>query len=253
MKTGLQNKVVLVTGGASGIGRASCLAFAAEGAKVVVADRDLEGGKETVAMMRNTGAETIFMHCDVSNAPDVEALVKRTLETYGRLDCAHNNAGIAGPTARTADYREQDWDEVIKVNLKGVWLCMGREIPEMVKQRSGVIVNTSSTTGLRGSRLASAYATSSHGIVGLTKSAALEYATDGIRINAVCPGIVDTPMIQRHIAGDPKRTAQFNAASPIGRMATPDEIAQTVLWLCSDAASYITGHILIADGGRTAQ
>jgi NAD(P)-dependent dehydrogenase (short-subunit alcohol dehydrogenase family) len=253
MKTGLQGKVALVTGGASGIGRASCLAFAAEGAKVVVADRDLEGGERTVAMVRDAGAEAIFVHCDVSNAADVEALVKKTLEAYGRLDCAHNNAGIAGPMARTADCREQEWDEVIRVNLKGVWLCMGREIPEMVKQRSGVIVNTASTAGLRGSRLASAYAASSHGIVGLTQSAALEYATDGIRINAVCPGIVDTPMIQRHIAGDPKRKAQFEAASPIGRLATPDEIAQAVLWLCSDAASYMTGHILIADGGRTAQ
>lgn len=253
MKTGLHGKSVLVTGGASGIGRASCMAFAAEGAKVVVADRDLEGGEGTACMIRDTGAEAIFVHCDVANAADVDALVKKTVETYGRLDCAHNNAGIAGPSARTGDCREQDWDEVIRVNLKGVWLCMRCELTEMVKQRSGAIVNTASTAGLRGSRLASAYAASSHGIVGLTKSAALDYATDGIRINAVCPGVVDTPMIQTRIAGDAKREAQFKASSPIGRMATPDEIAQVVVWLCSGTASYVTGHVLIADGGRTAQ
>ncbi len=253
MKTGLHGKVVLVTGGASGIGRAACLAFAAEGARVVVADRDSEGGEKTSAMVRKTGGQAIFAHCDVSMAADVEALVEKTVEAYGRLDCAHNNAGIAGSAARTADCSEQDWDEVIRVNLKGVWLCMRHEIAQMLKQRSGAIVNTASTAGLRGSRLASAYAASSHGIVGLTQSAALDYATDGIKINAVCPGIVDTPMIQTRIAGDAKREAQFKAASPIGRMATPDEIAQVVVWLCSDAASYVTGHVLIADGGRTAQ
>jgi NAD(P)-dependent dehydrogenase (short-subunit alcohol dehydrogenase family) len=253
MKTGLHGKVVLVTGGASGIGRATCLAFAAEQAKVAVADRDAEGAEKTVAMVRETGAEAIFMRCDVSSAGDVEALVKWTLETYGRLDCAHNNAGIAGPMARTADCSEHDWDEVIRVNLKGVWLCMKFEIAQMLKQRSGVIVNTASTAGLRGSRFAGAYAASSHAIVGLTKSAALEYVSEGIRINAVCPGIVDTPMMQRAIAGDTRREAQFKAASPIGRMATPEEIAQAVVWVCSDMASYITGHAMVVDGGRTAQ
>ena len=253
MKTGLEGKVVLVTGGASGIGRASCLAFAREGAKVVVADMALEGGEETASRVRETGGEAIFVRFDVSNTSDVEALVKKTMEAYDRLDCAHNNAGIAGPMARTADCSEQDWDDVIKVNLKGVWLCMKYEIAEMVKQGSGVIVNTASTAGLRGARLASAYAASSHGVVGLTKSAALEYATDGIRINAVCPGIVDTPMIRRHIAGDAKREAQFKAGSPIGKIGTPDEIAQAVVWLCSDGASYVTGQAMVVDGGRTAQ
>jgi NAD(P)-dependent dehydrogenase (short-subunit alcohol dehydrogenase family) len=253
MKTGLHDKVALVTGGASGIGRASCLVFATEGAKVVVVDRDLEGGEKTVAMVRDTGAEAIFVRCDVSNTGEVEVLVKRTLEAYGRLDCAHNNAGIAGPMVRAADCSEQDWDEVIRVNLKGVWLCMRYQIAQMVKQHSGVIVNTTSTAGLRGSRLASAYAASSHGIVGLTKSAALEYIGEGIRINAVCPGIVDTPMIQRYITGDAKREAQFKTASPIGRMAAPDEIAKTVVWLCSDASSYVSGSVVIVDGGRTAQ
>lgn len=253
MKTGLQGKAVLVTGGASGIGRTACLAFAAEGARLVVGDKDFDGGEETAAMVRDAGGQAIFVHCDVSTPADVEALVGKTVEAYGSLDCAHNNAGIGGPMARTADYSENDWDEVIRVNLKGVWLCMRHEIAQMLRQRSGAIVNTASTAGVRGSRLASAYAASSHGIVGLTRSAALDYATDGIRINAVCPGIVDTPMIQTRIAGDAKREAQFKAASPMGRMATPDEIAQVVVWLCSDAASYVTGHVLMADGGRTAQ
>jgi NAD(P)-dependent dehydrogenase (short-subunit alcohol dehydrogenase family) len=253
MKTGLVGKVVLTTGGASGIGRASCLAFASEGAKVVVADMTPEAGEETISMARQAGGQAVFVRADVSNASDVDVLVTKTVEKYGRLDCAYNNAGIGGPMARTADYSEQDWDDVIRVNLKGVWLCMRREIAEMVRKRSGVIVNTASTAGLRGARLASAYAAGSHGVVGLTRSAALEYAADGIRINAVCPGIVDTPMIRRHIGGDPKREAQFKAASPIGRMATPGEIAQAVVWLCSEASSYLTGHTMVVDGGRTAQ
>jgi NAD(P)-dependent dehydrogenase (short-subunit alcohol dehydrogenase family) len=253
MKTGLEGRVVLVTGGASGIGRASCLAFACERARVVAADVAVEGGEETASMARQAGGEAIFVRADVSKASDVDALMANIMEKYGRLDCAHNNAGIAGPMARTADCSEQDWDDVIRVNLKGVWLCMRREIAEMAKQRSGVIVNTASTAGLRGTRFACAYAAGSHGVVGLTKSAALEYAMDGIRINAVCPGIVDTPMIRRHIGGDAKREAQFKAASPVGRMAAPGEIAQAVVWLCSDAASYLTGHALVLDGGRTAQ
>ena len=253
MKTGLEGRIVLVTGGASGIGRASCLAFVGEGARIVVADMALEGGEETASLARRAGGEAIFVRADVSKASDVDVLVAKAVEKYGRLDCAHNNAGIAGPMARAADCSEQDWDDIIRVNLKSIWLCMKREIAEMAKQRSGVIVNTASTAGLRGARLASAYAASSHGVVGLTRSAALEYATDGIRINAVCPGIVDTPMIRRHIGGDAKREAQFKAASPVGRMATPDEIAQAVVWLCSEGASYVTGHALVVDGGRTAQ
>ncbi len=253
MKTGLGDRVAIVTGGASGIGRASCLALVAEGAKVVVADISREGGEETVSVIRQTGGEAFFVRCDVSNLSDVETLVSETLRKYGRLDCAHNNAGIAGSMARTGDYSEQEWDSVVNANLKGVWLCMKFEIAQMLKQRSGVIVNTASTAGLRGSRFAAAYAASSHGVVGLTKSAALEYVTDGIRINAVCPGIVDTPMIRRHISGDAKREGQFNAASPVGRMATPEEIAQTVVWLFSDAASYVTGSAVVVDGGRTAQ
>jgi len=253
MNSGLKTKVVIVTGGASGIGRASCMAFAKEGAKVVVADVVVDAGEKTVAMIREVGSDAVFVRTDVSQASETEALIKKAVDTYGRLDCAHNNAGIAGPTVRTADCTEQDWASVIRTNLTGIWLCMKYEIAQMLKHRSGVIVNTASTAGLRGARLASAYAASSHGVVGLTKSAALEYIADGIRINAVCPGIVDTPMIRRHIAGDTKREAQFKAASPIGRMASPDEIAQAVVWVCSDAASYLTGHMMVVDGGRTAQ
>ena len=253
MKTALKGKVVLVTGGASGIGRASCLAFAGEGAKVVVADIAVEDGQRTAAMAREAGAEAIFVRADVSHASDVDAMVAKTVAEYGRLDCAHNNAGIAGPMGRTADCGEEDWDAVVAVNLKGVWLCMRRELAQMVKQRSGVIVNSASTAGLRGSRFASAYGACSHGVVGLTRSAALEYAADGIRINAVCPGIVDTPMIRRHIAGDAKREAQFKAAAPVGRMADADEIAQAVVWLCSDAARYVIGDAMVVDGGRIAQ
>lgn len=253
MKTGLAEKVVMVTGGASGIGRASCLAFGREGAKVVVADVDVEGGEETASIVRNSGGDAIFVRADISNASEAEMVVATALARYGRLDCAHNNAGIPGPLARTADYREEDWDKVVTINLKGIWLCMKYEIARMLPQHAGAIVNTASTAGLRGSRGAPAYAACSHGVIGLTRSAALEYIAEGIRINAVCPGIVDTPMIQRQIAGDDVKERQFNSASPIGRMATPDEIAQTVIWLCSDAAAYVVGQAIVADGGRTAQ
>jgi len=252
MNTGLKGKVVLVTGGASGIGRASCLKFGAEAAKVVVADTNAEGGEGTASRVRQAGGPAIFVPCDVTRASDVEDLVRKALAAYGRLDCALNNAGIAGPTARAGDLSEHDWDSVLTASLKSVWLCMKHELSPMLKQRSGVIVNTASTAGLRGARLAAAYSAGSHGVVGLTRSAALEYVADGIRINAVCPGIVDTPMIRSQIAGDAAREAQFRAASPIGRMATPEEIAEVVVWLCSDAASYVTGHAMAVDGGRTA-
>ncbi len=253
MDVGLRDKVVLVTGGASGIGRASCLAFAREGARVVVADVAVADGEATAAMIRETGGQASFVQADVSVAADVAALVRRTIEENGRLDCAHNNAGIAGPTARAADCSEEDWTAVINVNLTGVRLCMKYEIAQMVKQHAGVIVNTASTAALRGSRFASPYGACSHAIVGLTRSAALEYAADGIRVNAVCPGVIDTPMIQQRLAGDVKRQAQLEAGIPMGRMGTSEEIAQTVVWLSSNAASYVTGHVMVVDGGRTAQ
>ncbi|HOW73800.1 MAG TPA: SDR family oxidoreductase [Phycisphaerae bacterium] len=245
-------KVAVVTGAASGIGRASAIAFGQEGAKVVVSDIDAKGGDETVAKVMAAGGEALFAPCDVTNGAEVEALLKKTVAAYGRLDFAHNNAGIVASMGPTADCTEEDWDRTIRVNLKGVWLCMKHEIRQMLAQRGGVIVNTSSTAGVVGSKGASAYAAASHGIVGLTKTAALEYAEAGIRVNAICPGNTRTPMIERVLEKNPQVEPQMIGRIPLRRMATPEEIAATVVWLCSDAAAFVTGHTLIADGGVTA-
>ena len=244
-------KVALVTGGGSGIGRASALAFAREGAKVVVADVAVEGGAETVRLIQQRGGEATFIKTDVSQAADVEALVARAVQTYGRLDCAHNNAGIEGAAATTIDYAEDAWERVIAINLKGVWLCLKYEIPQMLKQ-GGAIVNTASTAGLVGYRGGAAYVASKHGVVGLTKTAALEYAKAGVRVNAVCPGAIDTPMMGRITGHRPQRTERMAAAEPVGRMGQPEEIAEAVVWLCSAAASFVTGHAMAVDGGITA-
>jgi len=245
-------KVALVTGGGSGIGRASALAFAREGAKVVVADVAVEGGEETVRLIQQHGGEAIFGKTDVSRAAEVEALVSRAVQTYGRLDCAHNNAGIEGAAATTIDYAEDAWERVIAINLKGVWLCMKYEIPHLLKQGGGAIVNTASTAGLVGYRGGSAYVASKHGVVGLTKTAALEYAKAGVRVNAVCPGAIDTPMMGRITGHRPQRAERMAAAEPVGRMGQPAEIAEAVVWLCSEAASFVTGHAMAVDGGITA-
>lgn len=245
----LEGKVALVTGGSSGMGRASALAFAREGAKVVVADVAVEGGKETVRKIKEAGGEAIFVKADVSKAAEVEALINKAIETYGRLDCAHNNAGVEGTIASTVDCTEESWDRTINVNLKGVWLCMKYEIPQMLKHGGGAIVNTSSTMGLVAERDVPAYVASKHGVVGLTKAAALEYAMAGIRINAVCPGTIRTPMMERVTGGDPKVEAEFTARLPIGRWGAPEEVAEAVVWLCSDAASFVTGHAMAVDGG----
>lgn len=249
----LEGKVALVTGGSSGIGRACAIAFARVGARVVIADLAVEGGEETLDLIRQAGGEGLLVRTDVSKAVEVEALVAKTVETYGRLDCAHNNAGIAGALAPLAQCTEENCDNILTTNLKSVWLCMKYEIPQMLKQGGGSIVNTSSTAGLSGSRYASAYAASSHGVIGLTKSAALEYAEAGLRINAVCPGIISTPMIERHTGGDPEVEARLTAPLPLKRLGSPEEVAEAVVWLCSDAASYVTGHALVVDGGRMAQ
>jgi len=246
-------KVAIVTGGGSGIGRASALAFAREGAKVVVADVVVEGGEETVRLIQHNGGAAIFVKTNVSKAAEVEALVARAVLTYGRLDCAHNNAGIEGPGATTVDYAEESWERVLAINLTGVWLCMKYEIPQMLKQGSGAIVNTASTAGLVGYPRGSAYVASKHGVVGLTKTAALEYAKSGIRVNAVCPGAIDTPMMWRITDHLPQRAARMAAAEPVGRMGQPAEIAEAVVWLCSEAASFVTGHAMAVDGGMTAQ
>lgn len=244
------NKVALITGGSSGIGRASALAFAREGAKVIVAaDKNVIGGEETVQMIKKAGGSAIFVQTDVSKAAEVEALIKKSVETYGRLDFAHNNAGVADPGKSTVDYTEEDWDRTINVNLKGVWLCMKYEIPQMLLQGGGAIVNTASGAGLIGSEKRPGYTASKHGVLGLTKTAALEYAKFGIRINAVCPGVIRTPMVERLIQRAPRNEAELIAWEPIGRLGTPEEVAESVVWLCSDAASFVIGHALVVDGG----
>jgi NAD(P)-dependent dehydrogenase (short-subunit alcohol dehydrogenase family) len=248
----IAGKVALITGGGSGIGRASALTFAREGAKVVVADVAVEGGEETVQLIQQRGGEAIFVKADVSRAAEVEALVARAVQTYGRLDCAHNNAGIEGAAATTIDYAEDAWERVLAINLKGVWLCMKYEIPQILKQGGGAIVNTASTAGLVGYRGGSAYVASKHGVVGLTKTAALEYAKAGVRVNAVCPGAIDTPMMGRLTGHRPQRAERMAAAEPVGRMGQPKEIAEAVVWLCSEAASFVTGHAMAVDGGLTA-
>ncbi len=246
-------KVVLVTGASSGIGRATALAFARAGAQVVVADRAVAGGEETASMIQDAGGDAIFVRTNVTQAAEVEALIAQVMETYGRLDCAHNNAGIAGARAPTADYPEDMWQRVLTVNLTGVWLCMKYEIPHMLTQGGGAIVNTASVAGLVGIAGNAAYNASKHGVVGLTKTAALEYAKQGIRINAVCPGVIGTEYIQQAIQNTPELEQQYLAVEPIGRLGTPEEIAAAVLWLCSDAASFVTGHTMTVDGGWVAQ
>jgi NAD(P)-dependent dehydrogenase (short-subunit alcohol dehydrogenase family) len=249
----LEGKIALVTGAGSGIGRESALAFAACGAQVMVSDVVVESGEETVAQIKAAGGEATFMRADVSQRADVEALIRQTVETYGRLDCAHNNAGIEGDMAPTADCTEANWDRTIAINLKGVWLCMKYEIPQMLEQGGGVIVNTSSVAGLVGFVELPAYVATKHGVAGLTRTAALEYAQQGIRVNAVCPGVIHTPMIDRIVGGDAEAEAQFTALEPVGRMGSPAEVAQAVVWLCSDAASFVTGIAMPVDGGFVAQ
>lgn len=248
MKT-FEGKVALVTGGSSGIGRATALAFASKGAKVVIAGRNIERGEETVQMAKKVGGEAIFIKTDVSKALEVEALVNKTIENYKRLDCAFNNAGILHPIARLADETEESWDSMINTNLKGVWLCMKYEILHMLKQGKGAIVNDSSVAGLRASRVTASYGASKHGIIGLTKTAALEYGRNNIRVNAVCPALIRTPMLLNR----DERTdlnEEWVADLPLARMGEPEEVAEAVVFLCSDSSSFITGAALTVDGGQ---
>ena len=248
-----KDKVALVTGAGSGIGRAAARIFAREGAKVAAADVNQASAEETVGLIRAAGGEAFGLQADVSKAAEVEAMVAAVVETYGRLDCAFNNAGIEGALASTADYTEADWAPVIAVNLTGVWLCMKYEIPRMLETGGGAIVNTSSAAGLLGAPRMPAYVASKHGVVGLTKTAALEYAKSGVRVNAVCPGVIDTSMVGRLKERRPRMFEKIVRGEPIGRIGRPEEIAETAVWLCSDAASFVTGHAMSVDGGIVAQ
>ncbi|MBD2248962.1 SDR family oxidoreductase [Nostoc sp. FACHB-888] len=245
----LKDKVALVTGGTSGIGRATAIALGAVGAKVVFSGRRDAEGETTSAMIRETGAECLFVRSDVSDEAEVQALVEKTIATYGRLDCAFNNAGIESPLKPLHEQSIEDFDKLMSINVRGLFLCMKYEIQQMLNQGSGVIINNSSMGGLIAFPGVSPYVASKHAVMGLTRSAALDYAKQGIRINAVNPGLIATAMIDRLSSGS---TDDFASMVPMGRMGQAAEIAQAVVFLCSDAASYITGQPLVIDGGFTA-
>lgn len=249
MAAELEGKVGLITGGTSGIGRETAVLFAKAGAKVMVAGRREKEGRETVEIIRAAGGEAFFEKADVSKAAEVDALVKKTVAHFGRLDVAFNNAGIEGTWAPIARQSEEDFDRTISINLKGVWLCLKYEIRQMLRQGGGgSIVNMASVLGMVGSAGVSGYAASKHGVIGLTKTAALENAKAGIRVNAVCPGFVETPMSDRTLSS-PAVHEQVLRLHPIGRLGKSLEIAEAVVWLCSDRASFVTGHSLVLDGG----
>lgn len=246
----LENKVAIVTGGSSGIGRAAAQLFAREGAKVIVADVNVEGGEETVQTVCESGSEAHFFRTDISKAADVEALINEVIEIHGRLDCAYNNAAIFGELLSIVDHNEETWDHAMETNLKGTWMCMKYQIPQMLKQGKGAIVNSTASSGIKAGRpFMSAYAASKAGIISLSKVAAMEYAEFGLRINVICPSHARTPMLEQLFEMRPEVEANFIAAAPMGRIAAPEEVAEGALWLCSDASSFVTGHVLAVDGG----
>ena len=250
----MAGKVALVTGAGSGIGREAARIFSREQARVVVSDIQEAGGRETVSLIKEAGGEAIFVRCDVSRGPEVEALVAHTVEAYGQLDAAFNNAGVEGDSSVDLVHcSEETFDLNMAVNLKGVWWCIKYEILQMLKQQhGGAIVNTSSLAGLVGLPRGNAYIAAKHGVVGLTKAAAIDFARKNIRVNAVCPGAIETPMLHRITGGTEKGYEAMKRMEPVGRLGQPSEIAEAAVWLCSDQASFVTGHAMPVDGGAYA-
>ena len=253
MKRQFEGKVALVTGGASGIGRATAVGFARDGAKVVIADVDVKGGEETQRMIAAEGGTALFSKTDVSKSAEVQALIDKIVQTYGRLDCACNNAAVEGASVLTADCTEEEWGRVIDINLKSAWLCMKYEILQMLKQGGGAIVNVSSVAALVAVTTHPHYTAAKAGMLGLTRAAALEYVKSGIRINAVCPGGIKTAINVRLGLINSKGETLAPTVAPIGRRGEPEELAASVMWLCSDSASYVIGHTMVVDGGYTIQ
>lgn len=246
-------KVLIVTGASSGIGKATALAFAKAGGMVSVVDVQEKEGLNTAKMIEKIGGKSIFIKCDVSKEDDVKKMIAKTVNTFGSLDFAFNNAGIEGQTAKTAESTLENWNRVIDINLRGVWFCMKYELIQMLKQGHGGIINCSSIAGLVGFEGIPAYVASKHGVLGLTKAAALEYAKSNIRVNAICPGVIQTPMIDRFTKGKKEFREGLLAGEPVGRMGGPEEIASAVLFLCSEGSSFVTGHPLVVDGGWVAR
>jgi NAD(P)-dependent dehydrogenase (short-subunit alcohol dehydrogenase family) len=244
-------KVAFVTGAGSGIGRATATAFAAEGADIALADIDSAGNEETAHIVAEHGGRVFAVECDVTSSSDVKTAVERTVQELGRLDVAFNNAGIEQPPTTLVDTTEDDWSRLLDIDLRSAFLCMKYEIPAMLEHGGGSIVNTSSGAGVIGIRGQAAYVAAKHGLIGLTKSAALEYAAQGVRVNAICPGIIETPMMHRFSGGTPEGRARVIDQEPVGRMGSPEEIASAVLWLSSDLGAFATGHAMVIDGGQT--
>jgi NAD(P)-dependent dehydrogenase (short-subunit alcohol dehydrogenase family) len=244
-------KVAFVTGAANGIGRAAAIAFARQGASVLVADVAEQANQETARMIQEVGGRARAVRCDVTRTEDVQRALKAAVEAFGRLDFAFNNAGVEYAIKPLAEVSEPEWDRVVDIDLRGVFVCMKHEIPLMLEHGGGAIVNTSSGAGIKGFKGGAAYVAAKHGVVGLTKAAALDYAQSNIRINAVCPGIIDTPMMDRFSGGTTEGRQAVIAQEPVGRMGKPEEIGAAVVWLCSDAAAFVIGHAMVIDGGQT--
>jgi NAD(P)-dependent dehydrogenase (short-subunit alcohol dehydrogenase family) len=241
-----EGKTAFITGAASGIGRATAVAFAAEGARVVVTDRVEAALQETAEYVKESGGEVLAIACDVSKPEEIEAAVAQAVNTFGRIDCAFNNAGVENKATPLHEIELEEWDRILSINLRGTFVCMKHEIAQMVRQGSGVVVNTSSGAGIRGVAGGASYAASKHAMIGMTKSAALDYAKQNIRVNCVLPGNIATPMMDRFTAGDIQKAIDLE---PVGRLGKPEEIAEAVLWMCSDLGGFVTGASIVVDGG----